>query len=76
MATTVHEPPQIARRLPDEGQSGNSGGWNLVPAEGNLRPPARYASTGLGSQRIAAGNELLAALGDLRAQPRPGDNRL
>jgi len=33
MATTVHEPPQIEpRRLPDDG-----GGWNLVPAEGNLR---------------------------------------
>ena len=37
MATTVHEPPQTARRLPDEGQSGNSGSWNPVPAEGNLR---------------------------------------
>ena len=38
MATTVHEPPQIEpRRLPDDGQSGNGGGWNLVPAEGNLR---------------------------------------
>jgi cytochrome c oxidase subunit III len=38
MATTVHEPPQIEpRRLPDEGRSGNGGGWNLVPAEGNLR---------------------------------------
>jgi len=37
MATTVHEPPQIEpRRLPDEGQSGNGGGRNLVPAEGNL----------------------------------------
>ena len=38
MATTVHEPPQIEpRRLPDEGHSGNGGGGNLVPAEGNLR---------------------------------------
>jgi cytochrome c oxidase subunit 3 len=38
MATTVHEPPQIEpRRLPDEGHSRNGGGWNLVPAEGNLR---------------------------------------
>jgi cytochrome c oxidase subunit 3 len=38
MATTVHEPPQIEpRRLPDEGRSGNGGGRNLVPAEGNLR---------------------------------------
>jgi cytochrome c oxidase subunit III len=37
MATTVHEPPQIEpRRLPEEGHSGNGGGWNLVPAEGNL----------------------------------------
>ena len=36
MATTVHEPPQIAGRLPGEGQSGNGGGRNLVPAEGNL----------------------------------------
>ena len=37
MATTVHEPPQIEpRRLPDA-HSGNGGGWNLVPAEGNLR---------------------------------------
>ena len=38
MATTVHEPPQIEpRRLPDEGHSGNGGGWNLVPTEGDLR---------------------------------------
>jgi len=37
MATTVHEPPQIAGRLPREGHSGNGGGRNLVPAEGNLR---------------------------------------
>jgi len=38
MATTVHEPPQIEpRRLPDDGRSGNGGGRNLVPAEGNLR---------------------------------------
>ena len=37
MATTVHEPPQIARRLRDEGHSGNGGGKDLVPAEGNLR---------------------------------------
>jgi len=38
MATTVHEPPQIEpRRWPDEGHSGNGGGRNLVPAEGDLR---------------------------------------
>jgi len=38
MATTVHEPPQIEpRRLPDEGHSGNGGGLNLVPTEGDLR---------------------------------------
>jgi len=37
MATTVHEPPQIEpQRLPDV-HSGNGGGWNLVPAQGNLR---------------------------------------
>ena len=37
MATTVHEPPQIEpQRLPDV-HSGNGGGWNLVPADGNLR---------------------------------------
>jgi cytochrome c oxidase subunit 3 len=36
MATTIHEPPQIAGRLPGEGHSGNGGGRNLVPAEGNL----------------------------------------
>jgi cytochrome c oxidase subunit III len=38
MATTVHEPPRIEpRRVPDDGHSGNGGGRNLVPAEGNLR---------------------------------------
>ncbi|MFZ0952716.1 MAG: cytochrome c oxidase subunit 3 [Candidatus Sulfotelmatobacter sp.] len=36
MATTVQEPPQIAHRLPHDGQSGNGGGRNLVPVEGNL----------------------------------------
>jgi cytochrome c oxidase subunit 3 len=36
MATTIHEPQQIAHRLPGEGQSGNGGGRNLVPVEGNL----------------------------------------
>ena len=38
MATTAHETPQIERRhLRDEGHSGDGGGWNLVPTEGNLR---------------------------------------
>ena len=38
MATTAHETPQIEpRHLPDEGHSGDGGGWNLVPTEGNLR---------------------------------------
>ncbi|MGB9363557.1 MAG: cytochrome c oxidase subunit 3, partial [Candidatus Sulfotelmatobacter sp.] len=36
MATTVHEPPQIAGRLPGGGPSGNGGGRNLLPAEGSL----------------------------------------
>jgi cytochrome c oxidase subunit 3 len=37
MATTVHEPPQIdPRRFPDHGHSGNNGGRNLVPADGDL----------------------------------------
>jgi len=38
MATTAHETPQIEpRHLRDEGHSGDGGGWNLVPTEGNLR---------------------------------------
>jgi len=37
MATTVHEPPRIQPRRPDEAHSGNGGGRDLVPAEGNLR---------------------------------------
>jgi len=36
MATTVHEPPQIERRLPELGGSGN-GGRNLPPSGGRLR---------------------------------------
>jgi len=37
MATTVHNPPQVEpRRSPDEGHSGNGGGQNLVPTEGDL----------------------------------------
>jgi len=37
MATTIHEPPQTAGRLPGEGHSGNGGRRNLVPVEDNLR---------------------------------------
>jgi cytochrome c oxidase subunit 3 len=52
MATTVHEPPKIdIDRLPSQG-SGNGGGRNLVPSDGELRrvkdhhaPPP--ASTGI-----------------------------
>lgn len=38
MATTIHEPPQIAGRWPDQNNHGNGGGRNrnMVPAEGNL----------------------------------------
>ncbi len=36
MATTVHEPPRIQPRSPDESHFGN-GGRNLLPAEGDLR---------------------------------------
>ncbi|MGB2604773.1 MAG: cytochrome c oxidase subunit 3 [Candidatus Sulfotelmatobacter sp.] len=36
MGTTVHQPPQTAGCLPGEGRSGNGGGGNLVPVEGNL----------------------------------------
>lgn len=35
MATTVHEPPRIAGRLPHESHSGSGGGRNLVPSRGN-----------------------------------------
>lgn len=49
MATTVHEPPQIDRRLAD--YSGNGGRRNLVPAEGDLRAvqdhPPEPAKTGI-----------------------------
>ena len=50
MATTVHEPRQIdAHRLAD--YSGNGGGRNLVPAEGDLRAvqerPPESAQTGI-----------------------------
>jgi len=44
MATTVHEPPQIdPRRLPEPGQSGNSGWKNMVPADGDLRVTVDYS---------------------------------
>jgi cytochrome c oxidase subunit III len=36
MATTVREQRQIVQRLPGAGQSGNGGGRNLAPVEGNL----------------------------------------
>jgi cytochrome c oxidase subunit III len=50
MATTVHEPPKInASRLPD--YSGNGGGRNVVPAEGDWRAvqdrPLESAKTGI-----------------------------
>ena len=51
MATTVHEPPKIEiDRLPSH-DSGNGGGRNLVPADGELRRVKNYspppASTGV-----------------------------
>ena len=36
MATTIHEPSQIAGRLPNVAYSGNGGSRNQVPADGNL----------------------------------------
>lgn len=44
MATTVHEPlPVDPRRIPDDGQGGNNGGRNLVPADGDPRLALDYA---------------------------------
>jgi cytochrome c oxidase subunit 3 len=47
MATIVHEPPQVEPRRDrsrlDEGQSGNGGWRNLVPADGNLRVVEDYS---------------------------------
>jgi cytochrome c oxidase subunit 3 len=44
MATTVHEPPQIdPHRLPDQGNSGNGGWRNMVPADGDLRVALDYS---------------------------------
>src|ERR1700675_2415537 len=44
MATTVHEPPHVdPHRLPDHGHSGNGGGGNLVPADGDWRLALDYS---------------------------------
>jgi cytochrome c oxidase subunit III len=44
MATTIHEPPQIEpRRLPDQGNSGNGGWRNMVPADGDPRVALEYS---------------------------------
>lgn len=36
MATTIHEPPKIAGRMPAQVNNGNGGGGILAPANGNL----------------------------------------
>ena len=36
MATTIHEPPKIAGRMPAQVNNGNEGGRILAPANGNL----------------------------------------
>jgi len=44
MATTVHEPPQVdPHRMPGHGQSGNGGGRNSVPADGDRRVALDYS---------------------------------
>jgi cytochrome c oxidase subunit 3 len=44
MATTLHEPPQIdSNGLPDNGQTGNGGWKNIVPAGGDLRLVTEYS---------------------------------
>jgi cytochrome c oxidase subunit 3 len=44
MATTVNEPPKIdPDRLPDQRHSGNGGGRNLVPADGDRRVALDYS---------------------------------
>jgi cytochrome c oxidase subunit 3 len=44
MATTVQEPPQIdPRRSPDNGNSGNSGGRNSAPVNGDRRVALDYS---------------------------------
>ena len=44
MATTVHEPPQIdPSRSPDQGNTGNGGWKNIVPASGELRVVMDYS---------------------------------
>jgi len=37
MATTVHEPPQVARRMPSAADNGGGGRRDAVPANGNRR---------------------------------------
>lgn len=44
MATTVHEPPQLEKRLRASGGIGNGGWRNLVPADGNLRTIQEHAA--------------------------------
>ena len=44
MASTVHEPPQVdPRRLPGHGRSGNGGGENLVPEDGDRGVALNYS---------------------------------
>jgi cytochrome c oxidase subunit 3 len=44
MATTVHEPPHVdPNRLADHGHSGDGGGRNLVPTDGNRRVALDYS---------------------------------
>jgi cytochrome c oxidase subunit 3 len=44
MATTVHEPRHVdPQRLPGQGHSGNGGGQDLVPADGDRRVALEYS---------------------------------
>lgn len=43
MATTVQQPPQIDPRRPDNGNSGDVGGRNLAPADGNRTVALDYS---------------------------------
>jgi len=49
MATTIHEPPQVKPRFPDD--SGSDGGRDLIPDTGDSRalqdPPLQPAQTGI-----------------------------